>query len=155
MKKIISYLLLLVSLNSFASEFDCLPKENIIWKEISPGVTFSKFDVAFSPYLKENSQWSTNLSRSVTVRALKIDLMKNELLFHRSEVPIACNPSSQRYIDLLVKDSGAQVIAAINASFFVMPSGGIQGIAIDGKKIWSNNLINQEKKIFWYFRCKR
>ncbi len=140
------YLLLLISLNSFASEFGCLPKENIIWKEISPGVTFSKFDVAFSPYLKENSVWSTNLSRSVTVRALKIDLKKNELLFHRSEVPLACNPSLQRYIDLLVKDSGAEVIAAINASFFVMPSGGIQGIAIDEKKIWSNNLINQEKR---------
>jgi hypothetical protein len=145
MKKIICGLIIILSFNSFGEEFDCAPKEVSTWKEISPGVTFSKFDVAFSPYLKENSRWSTKLSRSVTVRVLKIDLKQNELVFYRSEVPIDCNPSSQRYIDLLIKDSGAPVIAAINASFFVMPSGGIQGIAIDEKKIWSNNLINQEK----------
>ena len=145
MKKVIFCLLFLTSLNSFASEFGCIPRENISWKEISPGVNFSKFDVAFTPYLKENSKWSEELSRSVTVRILKIDLKQNTLLFHRSEQPIDCNPSTQRYIDLLIKDSGSDVIAAINASFFVMPSGGILGIAIDEKKIWSNNLSNQEK----------
>lgn len=145
MKKILSYLLFLMSLNSFGTEFGCFPKENISWKEISPGVKFSKFDVAFSPYLKETSKWSEELSRSVTVRVLKIDLKQNTLLFHGTEQPIDCNPSSQRYIDLLVKDSEADVIAAINASFFIMPSGGILGIAIDENKIWSNNLSNQEK----------
>lgn len=145
MKKILNYILLSISLNSFGSEFGCFPKESINWKEISPGVHFSKFDVAFTPYLKENLKWSVELSRSVTVRVLKVDLKQNRLLFHRSEKPIDCNPNSQRYIDLLVKDSGSDVIAAINASFFVMPSGGILGIAIDENKIWSNNLSNQEK----------
>jgi hypothetical protein len=145
MRKITWILFFLLSLNSYGEEFQCSPKVLSNWKEISPGVKFSKFDVEFSPYLKEKSKWSSELSRSVTVRALKIDLKQNQLLFHRSEVPIDCDPSSQRYIDLLVRESGSDVIAAINASFFVMPSGGILGIAIDEKKIWSNNLSNQEK----------
>jgi hypothetical protein len=144
-KRVIWVFIFILSFNSFGEEFECSPKEISPWKEISPGVTFSKFDVAFSPYLKEKARWSKEKNRSVTVRALKIDLKQNKLLFHRSEVPIKCDPSSQRYIDLLMKDSDAEIIAAINASFFVMPSGGIQGIAIDEMKIWSNNLINQEK----------
>lgn len=145
MKRILIIGYLTLSIFQSVHGFDCAPKEAYTWKEISPGVKFSKFDVAFSPYLKEKSQWSTDLSRSVTVRALKIDLNQNKLLFHRSELPIDCDPNSQRYIDLLVKDSRSEIIAAINASFFIMPSGGILGMAIDEKKIWSNNLINQEK----------
>jgi uncharacterized protein YigE (DUF2233 family) len=145
LKNIIIFIFLLLSLQSFGSEFQCKPKEEFIWKTISPGVKFAKFDVFYAPYLKEKSAWSSELSRSVTVRVLKVDLKENKLLFHRSETSLNCNPSSDRYIDVLIKDSKSPVIAAINASFFVMPSGGILGIAIDENKIWSNNLGNQEK----------
>lgn len=145
MKKILFTYCILLSFNLFGAEFDCSPKEEFSWKNISPGVKFAKFDVAFTPYLKERAEWSSQKNRSVTVRILKIDLKENKLLFHRSESPLACDPGSQRYIDLLIKDSQAPVIAAINASFFVMPSGGILGIAIDENIVWSNNLSNQEK----------
>lgn len=154
MKRFFPIILFSLSLNLFGSEFDCSPKEEFLWKTISPGVKFAKFDVAFTPYIKDKSEWSNQKSRSVTVRVLKVDVKENKLLFHRSETPLSCDPNSQRYIDLLIKDSGAEVIAAVNASFFIMPSGGTLGIAIDENKIWSNNLINQEKLTSGIFGIK-
>ena len=128
---------------TFAGNFECTPQSSIEWKELAEGVMWTKYDLSFTPYNKESRHWEPSKNRSVTVRAFKIDVSKNKLLFHRSSKDLDCNPEKDRYIHQLVKDSGAKVIGAINASFFVMPNGKIQGIAIDENKLWSNDLTSQ------------
>ncbi len=123
--------------------FDCDPKDTLSWREISDGVTWSKFDLAYTPYNKEARTWNSDKTRSVTVRALKIDLSKNKLRFLSPEHNVSCNPTTDRYITNVVNDSGAPVIAAINASFFIMPAGKILGIALDEEKIWSDDIASQ------------
>lgn len=125
-----------------AQSFDCLPAQQIKWEELTDGVSWVKYDLAFTPYLKENQQWSGSLSRSVTVRAFKIDYLKHQLLFHRPENDLTCDPQSDRYIKKMLDDHGGNIIGAINANFFVMPNGNILGMAIDENKIWSPDLSN-------------
>jgi hypothetical protein len=141
----IHFLTLLLILSSFAlaSEFNCSPQTTINWNQISDGVSWAKYDIQFSPYDKENHAWTETLSRSATVRVFKIDLIKNKILFHSSQKDLECNQKTDRYIKKLVDDSKAQVIGAINASFFVMPNGKIQGLALDENKVWSNDLTAQ------------
>jgi hypothetical protein len=143
MKNITLLFVLFLSSFTFAGNFECTPQNPIEWKELAEGVMWTKYDLSFSPYNKENRDWEPSKSRSVTVRAFKIDVSKNKLLFHRSSKDLDCNPEKNRYIHQLVKDSGAQIIGAINASFFVMPNGKIEGIAIDENKMWSNDLSSQ------------
>jgi hypothetical protein len=142
MKHLIIFIFGLVNL-AIASEFDCTPKQETKWSIISEGVEWVKYDLSFTPYIKNTHSWETTQSRTVTVRAFRIDLRKNKLLFHSSESDLSCSPTTERYIHKLIQDSGAEVIGAINASFFVMPSGNILGMAIDEKRMWSDDLSNQ------------
>jgi exopolysaccharide biosynthesis protein len=139
------YLLIIFGLLNLAiaSDFDCVPKQEIKWQKLSEGVEWTKYDLAFTPYLKDNHAWETSASRSVTVRAFKIDITKNKLLFHSPDKELACNPATDRYIHKMIIDDGSEIIGAINASFFVMPSGNILGMALDENKIWSDDLSNQ------------
>lgn len=141
MKNMLLLVLVLFSLPSWA--FECEPKDALTWREISPGVNWTKFDLAYTPYNKEARTWSEVKNRSVTVRALKIDLSKNKLRFLSPEHNVSCIPATERYITNVVKDSGVPVIAAINASFFVMPAGKILGMALDEEKIWSDDIASQ------------
>ena len=143
MKKLTLLLTLLLSQHSFSGDFQCTPQQTIEWKELEEGVLWTKYDLSFTPYNKENHIWEDSKNRSVTVRAFKVDVLKNKLLFHRSNKDLECTPGKNRYIHQLVDDSGAKIIGAINASFFVMPNGKIQGVAIDENKMWSNDLNSQ------------
>ncbi len=141
----LKFLAIFILLSSFveANEFNCSPQSTINWNKLSEGVNWAKYDIQFSPYDKENHVWTTTLSRSATVRVFKIDLSKNKILFHSSQKDLECNVKTDRYIHKLVIDSKAEVIGAINASFFVMPNGKIQGLALDENKVWSNDLSAQ------------
>lgn len=142
MKHLIIFLFGLFNL-AIASEFDCAPKQETKWSTISDGVEWVKYDLSFTPYIKNDHAWETTQSRTVTVRAFKLDLRKNKLLFHSTDNNMACAPATERYIHKLIQDSGAEVIGAINASFFVMPSGNILGMAVDENRMWSDDLSNQ------------
>lgn len=139
------FLTLILLLSSFAqaSEFNCSPQATINWNQLSEGVSWAKYDIQFSPYDKDNHTWATTLSRSSTVRVFKIDLSRNKILFHSSKKDLECDQKTDRYIQKLVVDSKAEIIGAINASFFVMPNGKIQGLALDENKVWSNDLTAQ------------
>ena len=141
--KHLAIILLCFSTALLANDFDCVPKQEVKWQKLSEGVEWTKYDLAFTPYLKDNHAWESSTSRSVTVRAFKIDISKNKLLFHSPEKELACNPATERYIHKMIIDSGSEIIGAINASFFVMPSGNILGMALDENKIWSDDLSNQ------------
>jgi len=142
MKLLIIYTLLLSSV-SFAATFNCTPQVPVKWQELSDGVAWTKYDLSYTPYIKEERRWEQSQSRSVTVRAFKIDLLKNKLLFQSPEQDLNCNPSTDRYIEKIITHTAENVIGAINCNFFVMPSGGIQGIAIDENKVWSTDLTSQ------------
>lgn len=142
MQYLIFYLCL--STLSAAFAFECSPQSPINWNELSEGVSWTKYDLKYTPYNKEERSWGHLLSRSVTVRAFKIDLSKNKLLFQSTQNDLDCNPKTDRYIELIIAQSNETVIGAINCNFFVMPSGGIEGIAIDENKIWSTNLSSQK-----------
>lgn len=133
--------LFIFSLSSWG--FDCAPVTSPIWQEVSEGVSWTKFNLAFTPYNKSDRVWQSSMSRSVTVRALKIDLSKNKLRFLSPEHHVSCNPASERYIANIINESKAPVIAAINANFFTMPAGKILGLAIDDQTIWSDNIASQ------------
>lgn len=138
------YLICLTFVNlTFAASFTCTPQQEIQWKELSPGVSWTKYDLKFNPYNKDLHQWELKQTRSVTIRAFKVDFTKNKLLFHSAKTDLDCRPEQDRYISKLITDSGAPVIGAINASFFVMPNGHIQGLAIDENKVWSKDLTEQ------------
>jgi exopolysaccharide biosynthesis protein len=136
-------LMVSILLPAFGYAFECEPKNGIGWNKLSDGVSWTKYDLAFTPYLKNQRSWSAEKSRSVTVRALKIDLTKNKLRFLSPEHNVSCNPATERYISNVIKDSGAPVVAAINASFFVMPAGKILGMALDEKTLWSDDIASQ------------
>jgi uncharacterized protein YigE (DUF2233 family) len=127
---------------AYGGEFSCTPLTKVQWETIGEGVQWAKFDLSFTPYLKTEHAWSLEKSRQVTVRAFKVDYSRNRLLFHRSEKDLGCDPLRERYIEKLVKDSGAPVIGAVNASFFVMPAGNVLGLALDEKRLWSKKLGN-------------
>lgn len=133
--------LLMFSLKSWG--FDCAPVTAPIWQEVSEGVSWTKFNLAFTPYNKGDRVWQSSMSRSVTVRALKIDLSKNKLRFLSPEQHVSCNSASERYIAKIINESKAPVIAAINANFFTMPAGKILGLAMDDQTIWSNDIASQ------------
>ena len=135
--------LIVFLLPNLVFSFSCLPKSTPVWNELSTGVSWAKYDLAFTPYNKDARRWGTDLSRSVTVRAVKIDLVKNKLRFLSPENLINCNPIQDRYIKNVILDSELEIVAAINASFFVMPDGHILGLALDEKKIWSDDLSSQ------------
>lgn len=138
-------ILLLISATTFAkaNQFDCAPVQEIKWEKLSNGVEWTKYDLAFTPYLKETQTWQEKKSRSVTVRAFKVNTTKNKLLFHSPKIDLACDASSEKYIKKMILDNGGRIIGAINASFFVMPSGNILGMALDENKIWSSDLTTQ------------
>ncbi len=129
---------------SAAFAFDCSPQSPINWNELSEGVSWTKYDLKYTPYNKEEHRWENLQSRSVTVRAFKIDLTKNKLLFQSTLNDLDCNPKTDRYIERIIGQAHEPVIGAINCNFFVMPSGGIEGIAFDENKIWSTNLSSQK-----------
>ncbi len=138
------YILCLTFVNvTFAADFHCTPLQEIHWKELAPGVLWTKYDVSFNPYNKDLHEWELKQTRSVTVRAFKIDFTKNKLLFHSAKTDLECLPNQDRYISKLIADSNAPVIGAINSSFFIMPNGHIQGLAIDENKVWSKDLTEQ------------
>ncbi len=142
MKKIF-WGILLLSFNSFAQDFSCQPKQEIKWEEISDGVAWAKYDLAFRPYDKTTHTWAKELSRSVTVRAFKLNLEKNKLMFHRPEKDLSCDVKSEQYIKNMIQDHGGDIIGAINASFFVMPNGKVLGLALDESRVWSRDLNTQ------------
>lgn len=123
--------------------FHCEPVTVPLWQKVSEGFSWAKFDVAFTPYNKDSQKWADTLSRSVTVRVMKIDLSKNKLLFLSPEHEISCDPNKQRYIKNVITDSKAAVLGAVNASFFIMPKGKILGMAVDEKTIWSTDIASQ------------
>lgn len=123
-----------------AHAFDCLPKTTVQWETVSSGVEFAKYDLKFTPYNKDAQTWGKELSRSVTIRAVRVDLSKNKLKFLSPDHDVSCNPFSERYIHNVIEDSKEKVIAAVNASFFVMPAGHILGMALDEDKIWSDDI---------------
>lgn len=129
-----------------AASFDCQPASEPTWSRLADGVEWTKFDLAFSPYYRDQQTFDAVRSRSVTVRALRIDVSKAQLAFHHQPTAIACDPAKDRYANLLASDfnrelpSDRQVIAAINASFFVMPGGDILGLALDERRTWSLDL---------------
>lgn len=139
--KILLPVLVLSSLAANAADFDCSAPGTIQWEELSPGVKWAQYDLRFTPYLKDQHQWETKLSRSVTVRAFKVDLAQNQFVFHRPSQNLACSTEkNERYIQKMIADSGASVIGAVNANFFVMPDKDILGLALDEKRLWKNNL---------------
>lgn len=142
MKYLFIFSLFIIS-SVWASEFNCSPSQQVRWETLSEGVEWTKFDLAYTPYNKEERRWSSSLSRSVTIRAFKINLKRNKLLFHSPQKDLACEPRSDRYIHKMINDHGGEIIGAINASFFVMPSGNILGMALDENKIWSDDLSTQ------------
>lgn len=129
-----------LSLSAGALGFDCAPKAAVVWNQIAEGVDWTTYDLSFTPYFKAKQEWDTAQSRSTRVRALKIDLSKNQLLFHRPEKHPSCDPSHEKYIQKLIETLEPGVIASINANFFIMPDGNILGLAIDEKKTWSRDL---------------
>jgi uncharacterized protein YigE (DUF2233 family) len=143
MKKIIFCLFALYLKTAIAGNFECMPLTGIEWHELSDGVSWTKYDLAFTPYQKEQHQWTEVKTRSVTVRAFKIDYTKNKLNFHAAKTDLSCSPGKDRYIKRLIDDNGKKIIGAINSNFFVMPNGSIQGIAIDEEKSWSVSLNSQ------------
>jgi exopolysaccharide biosynthesis protein len=142
MKNLFVFILLYTCITS-ASGFNCTPQVPVTWTDLSDGVSWTKYDLSFTPYQKEERQWESSQNRSVTVRAFKIDLQKNKLLFQSPSKDLNCNPATDRYIEKIITHTGENVIGAINCNFFVMPSGGIQGIAIDENKVWSSELTSQ------------
>lgn len=133
---------LLFSSFAGATGFECSPKQAIAWTELSPGVQWTEYDLDFTPYLPETHQWELTQSRSVKVRAFKVDYLKNKLLFHSRSKELTCNPLQERFIQKLIEDSGSPVIGAINASFFVMPNGKTLGMVKDENRLWSGELDN-------------
>ncbi len=112
--------LLLFSSNLLA-QFKCSQKTTPNWEELSPGVSYAKYDLNFTQYFKEQKEWDKKLAGLVTVRAFKVNLENNQLLFHSPEKDLSCT-QGQRYIRYLIKDNGGEIIGAINANFFVMPN---------------------------------
>ena len=143
MKNLIIFFLISAAAVAQANQFDCAPVQEIKWEKLSSGVEWTKYDLAFTPYLKETQVWQERKSRSVTVRAFKINTTKNKLLFHAPKKDLACDPKSEKYIHKMILDHGGPIIGAINASFFVMPSGNILGMALDENKIWSSDMTTQ------------
>jgi exopolysaccharide biosynthesis protein len=139
---ILAYLISGFSVNAIASDFDCRPLQEVKWETLSDGVSWTKYDLEFTPYLKEKHVWENSKSRKVTVRAFKVDYSKNKLLFQSVGQPLKCEPSSERYIHQILSAHNAEVIGAINSNFFVMPSGGILGMAKDENKLWSGDLAS-------------
>ncbi len=123
--------------------FDCSPKNNIVFHEIADGVSWAKYDLLFTPYNKEEEVWTQELSRSVTVRALKINFNKRKLSFIPRMENLACDPKKEKFIQNLIHSSQKNIIAAVNASFFVMPKGEILGIAKDEESIYSDKIDSQ------------
>lgn len=147
-----AFALLTLTQPTFGAGFDCQPLATPTWNRLADGVEWTQFDLAFSPYLKEQKTFDASRSRQVSVRALRVDVSKAQLAFHHQPSKIACDPTKDRYANLLAKDFNRelpvdrQVIATINASFFVMPGGDILGLALDERRTWSLNLAALAKE---------
>jgi exopolysaccharide biosynthesis protein len=148
--------ILLLSIPAWtAFSFECQPVQNIEWKKLAAGVEWVQYDLSFTPYLKNETRWSNEMARSVTVRAFKIDMNQAKLLFHRRSKTLNCNPSQERMIEQLLIDQNRQALGAINANFYVMPDGDVLGLAIDEEKKWSHNLNNLKRQSQGFFRIDR
>ena len=141
--KFLVFITLLFANVTWAAQFECTPRGEVKWNKISEGLYWTKYDLEFTPYQKDTRTWSPSQNRKVTIRAFRVDHTKNKFHFHRSTKPLACNPSKDRYIEKLVSDQGGAILGAINANFFEMPQGNIQGVAIDENRIWNANLESQ------------
>ncbi len=138
------FLLFSVLFHSLVAEaFKCEMVAAPVWESLSNGAEWTKFDVRFTPYDRDSQTWDGELSRSVTVRAFRIDHDKIEMRLHRSAKDLECSPSKDRYIRKLVEDSRVNALGAINASFFVMPKGNTLGVALDERKLWNPNAGDQ------------
>lgn len=126
-----------------AQGFKCEIAEVPEWKVLAEGAEWAKFNVRFTPYHRDSQTWETEATRSVTVRAFRIDHEKIELRFHRSSKDLACDPPRDHYIRKLLEDSKVAALGAINASFFVMPNGNTLGVALDERKLWNPNVGDQ------------
>jgi hypothetical protein len=126
-----------------AQGFKCEPIGTPEWQFLAEGAEWAKFDVRFTPYHRETQTWEGEASRSVTVRAFRIDPEKIEMRFHRSTQDLECDPSKDRYIRKLIGDSRVKALGAINASFFVMPNGKTLGVTVDERRIWNTNVKEQ------------
>lgn len=126
-----------------AQGFKCEPIGIPEWQYLSEGAEWAKFDVRFTPYHREPQTWEGEVSRSVTVRAFRIDPDKIEMRFHRSAQDLECDPSKDRYIRKLIGDSRVKMLGAINASFFIMPNGKTLGVTVDERKVWNTNAKEQ------------
>ncbi len=149
--RLTTFLLIALAAQAFwqesrAGSFDCQPASEPVWNRLADGVEWTQFDLAFSPYFREQQTFDEGRSRSVTVRALRVDLKQAKLAFHHQPARLACDPTRDRYAAGLVADlnqelpQDKQVIAAINASFFTMPGGNILGVALDERRTWSLEL---------------
>jgi len=146
------FLLFLISITSWTTYgFECRPVQNIEWKKLTAGVEWVQYDLSFTPYFKNESRWSNELARTVTVRAFKIDTNQAKLLFHRRSKKLNCNPSKERMIEQLLIDQNRQALGAVNANFYVMPDGDVLGLAIDEEKKWSTNLNNLKRQSQGFF----
>ena len=126
-----------------AQGFKCEPVGTPEWRVLGDGAEWAKFDVRFTPYHRDSQTWDGETTRSVTVRAIRIDHEKIELRFHRSGKDLPCDPAQDRYIRKLLTDSKVPALGAINASFFVMPNGNTLGVALDERKLWNPNVGDQ------------
>ena len=128
---------------AWASQFDCTPQGEVKWNKISEGVYWTKYDLQFTPYKNDMRNWNQLQNRKVTIRAFKVDPSKNKFKFHRPAKSLSCNSFKEKYIEKLVSDQGLTTLGAINANFFEMPRGNIQGVAIDQDKVWNDNFDSQ------------
>ncbi len=126
-----------------AQGFKCEPVAIPEWQTLAEGAEWAKFDVRFTPYHRETQTWEGETTRSVTVRAFRIDPEKIEMRFHRSTNDLECDPTKDRYIRKLIGDSRAKALGAINASFFIMPNGKTLGVIVDERKVWGRNAGEQ------------
>jgi len=145
------YLLLLAFVPFIAFGFECQPMQTIEWKKLASGVEWTQYDLRFTPYIKADSRWSQDFSRSVTVRAFKIDLEQAKILFHRRSKILSCDPSQERMIQKILEDQDRQAIGAINANFYIMPDGDVLGLAIDEEKSWASNQHNLKRQSQGFF----
>lgn len=136
--KLLFFILFFTS-SIFAQEIKC-EFPNLEWQEIENGVYWKKYDLKFNPYDRDTQIWSNDISRSTTVRILRIDLTKNKLKFINHANDVTCEPLKEKFIQKLIEFNQSKTIAAINASFFDMKNSNVLGLALDANKIWANNL---------------
>ncbi len=126
-----------------AQGFKCESVATPEWQTLAEGAEWAKFDIRFTPYHRETQTWESETTRSVTVRAFRIDPEKIEMRFHRSANDLECDPAKDRYIRKLIGDSRVKALGAINASFFIMPNGKTLGVTVDERRVWGRNAGEQ------------